>query len=343
LWKQCLRSVFLLTGNQTERERELDREVAFYYSNAFSDNTKRTYTTHRNSYINFCAQFGYAAVPASSNTICRYAAFLAKSLKFNSVKQYLNIIRLLHAEWNLPNPLSNDFRLTTMLQGIRRHLGDNVVRKRPITPAMLLAIKSALDFTNSLDSTVWAVALTMFYGLLRKSNVLPSLAKAFHPDKQLRLCDITYHNWGIRLHVRWSKTNQFQSKSLDIPLPRLQHHRLCPVQAIFHAARQTAGADPFGPAFLCVIGGNAKPLTSEQFIVRIRQCLEAAGIPSSNIASHSFRRGGATFGYSIGLSPDAIKLLGDWRSNCYQQYISDDFRQRFRTIQLMQRAIKDSL
>ena len=103
------------------------------------------------------------------------------------------------------------------------------------------------------------------------------------------------------MHVRWSKTNQFQSKSLDIPLPRLQHHRLCPVQAIFHAARQTAGADPFGPAFLCVIGGNGKPLTSEQFIVRIRQCLEAAGIPSSNIASHSFRRGGATFGYSIGL------------------------------------------
>ncbi|KAH3711829.1 hypothetical protein DPMN_071503 [Dreissena polymorpha] len=37
-------------------------------------------------------------------------------------------------------------------------------------------------------------------------------------------------------------------------------------------------------------------------------CLEAAGIPSSNIASHSFRRDGATFGYSIGLSPDAIKL-----------------------------------
>lgn len=48
----------------------------------------------------------YAPVPATSATIiCRYAAHVAKTLKFNSIKQYLNIVRLFREEWNLPNPL----------------------------------------------------------------------------------------------------------------------------------------------------------------------------------------------------------------------------------------------
>ncbi|XP_052809111.1 uncharacterized protein LOC128237559 [Mya arenaria] len=144
-------------------EGELDKAAQFFYSNAYSDNTKRTYTSHKNSYINFCTQFGYPAIPASTQTLCRYAAFLSKSLKFNSIKQYLNIVRILHAEWNLPNPLSNNFILNCTLQGIRRHLGDATIRKKPITPAMLHHILAHLDLSKSRDSTVWAAVLCMFY------------------------------------------------------------------------------------------------------------------------------------------------------------------------------------
>ncbi len=254
----------------------------------------------------------------------------------------MNIIRLLHAEWNLPNPVADNFKLKYTMQGIRRHIGDITVRKQPITPELLIIILERLDMSTSFDSSVWAVALTMFYGLLRRSNVLVSSDMAFDPHKHLRRRDITYHQWGIMVHIRWSKTNQYQSRTFDIPLPRLKQHRLCPVQAIFHAAKLSALANNDGPAFVYLKDGHTQVLTSNLFIGRIRQCLQAGGVDPSEIASHSFRRGCATFCYAIGLPPDAIKLLGDWRSNCYQNYLSNDTRARYNIIQSMQKVIQES-
>jgi len=288
------KSDFIITGTTNAiTEGELDKAAQFFYSNAYSDNTKRTYTSHKNSYINFCTRFGYPAIPASTQTLCRYAAFLSKSLKFNSIKQYLNIVRILHAEWNLPNPLSNNFILNCTLQGIRRHLGDATIRKKPITPAMLHHILAHLDLAKSRDSTVWAAMLCMFYGLLRKSNVLTTRGVAFDPNKHLRCRDIIYHRWGALLHIRWSKTIQFGSRTFEIPLPRLKGHPLCPVKALFNAAQHVITSDIDGPAFVYRHNGQIRPLTSEQFIDRVKECLRLAGIDTSDIASHSFRRGGA--------------------------------------------------
>ena len=60
---------------------------------------------------------GYTPVPATSQVISRYATFLARSLKFSSIKQYMNIIRLLHLEWDLPNPLCNNFVVQQTMRG----------------------------------------------------------------------------------------------------------------------------------------------------------------------------------------------------------------------------------
>ena len=52
----------------------------------------------------FCRAIGCTLVPATTDILCKYAAMLARSLNYNSVMQYLNIIRILHLEWDLPNP-----------------------------------------------------------------------------------------------------------------------------------------------------------------------------------------------------------------------------------------------
>ena len=282
---------------------------------------------------------GYAPVPASSVTICRYAAFLARTIKYNSVKQYLNIIRLLHNEWGLINPLKDNFQLSCIMKGIRRHLGDSVVRKKPITPDMLKNILVHLDMTSSLDTTVWAVCLTMFYGLLRRSNVLLNSASQFDTTKHLRRRDILFFPWGLMLHIRWSKVIQFQSRTFDIPFPRLKNNALCPVQAIFKYQQQTLGADINSPAFMYRVNNKQTVLTSDTFIGRVRHCLSLCNVTPTDIATHSFRRGGASFCYSVGLSPDCIKLLGDWRSTCYQSYIENDVNSRFKIVKHMQKHV----
>ena len=66
---------------------------------------------------------GITAISASSNTVCLYAAFLARSLKFNSIKSYLNIIGVLHKEFRSPNPISDNWHIKSLLTGIKRVKG----------------------------------------------------------------------------------------------------------------------------------------------------------------------------------------------------------------------------
>jgi hypothetical protein len=173
---------------------DLQQEVNFYQSICWAGNTKRSYASHRRAYLTFCRQAHLTPIPASTRTLCLYAAYLARRLKYTSIKQYLNIIWILHLEWNLPNPLLDNFHLQSVLHGIRRHLGDRVLRKEPITPQLLLLLLSHLDITTPCGANVWAVALLMFFGLLRRSNVLPASLGAFNPQLHLRRQDLVFTN-----------------------------------------------------------------------------------------------------------------------------------------------------
>ena len=97
----------------------------------YSPNTTRAYSTHRRSYLAFCSVLGIPPVPADPVGLCLYVAVLARTLKYTSIKQYMNIVRILHLEWGLPNPLANNYQLSCVLLGIRRHIGDRPHRKTP--------------------------------------------------------------------------------------------------------------------------------------------------------------------------------------------------------------------
>ena len=78
--------------------------------------------------------------PAPPAHICEYAAFLARTLQATSVPNYLNIISIVHKESNLPNPLSNNWALQSLLTGIKRVKGQPPAKKLPITPDVLKKI-----------------------------------------------------------------------------------------------------------------------------------------------------------------------------------------------------------
>ena len=105
-------------------ETSLDEEVVTYLQQAYVPSTQRTYQIHKESYLAFCSVMGYEPVPATTMVLCRHAFFLARSPKFSSKKQYLNIIRLLHLKWQLPNPMHNNYQLICVLPGIRHSIGD---------------------------------------------------------------------------------------------------------------------------------------------------------------------------------------------------------------------------
>ena len=98
---------------------ELYQEVFNFRFHNLAESTKSTHLTHRDSYLRFCNFMCLTAIPASSNTVCLYAAFLARSLKFKSIKSYLNIIGILHKEFGLPNPISDYWHIKSLLTGIK--------------------------------------------------------------------------------------------------------------------------------------------------------------------------------------------------------------------------------
>ena len=94
-------------------------------------------------------------------------------------------------------------------------------QKQPITPAMLLQIHGKLNLAGSTEASFWATCLVAFYGMFRKSHLLPMTPNLFDSRKQLTKADFKIFSWGTLVTVRWSKTIQFHERLVEIPLPRI--------------------------------------------------------------------------------------------------------------------------
>ena len=267
---------------------------------------------------------GYPPVPAQPDHLCQYAAFLARSLKPASIPNYLNIISLLHKEFNLPNPLDHNWPLQSLLTGIKRVKGQPPSQKLPITPELLFRIHAMLNLRSSFDASFWAICLVSFFGMLRKSHLLVSSARSFDPSQQLLNSDLEIFPWGALLTLRWSKTIQFRERVVKLPLPLIPNSPLCPVIAIQRALSFVINPPQPSPAFMWYDLTSLSPrvFTYSQFLKRLRTVLKALGLPASDYACHSFRRGGASFAFQAGLPVDLIKILGDWHSDAVLLYLT---------------------
>ena len=246
---------------------QLEEEIYNYRAHTFSDNTKTTYRTHCNSYLRFCARMGYATFPAQTAHICQYAAYLAHTLNPSSIPGYLNIIALLHKEFNLPNPPTNNWQLKSLLTGIKRIKGVPPSQKLPITPEILFRIHSQLNLRTSFDASFWAICPVSFFGILRKSHLLNKSACTFKPDQQLRRSDFQFCPWGILILVCWSKTIQFREKIVQLPLPYIPGSPLCPATAVQRVLSFTHSATPESQAFMWygLVMQKLTPFTYSQY------------------------------------------------------------------------------
>ena len=160
---------------------------------------------------------GFPSVPATTFNICLYAAFLARSLKASSVRQYIGIIGTLHKEFGLKNPLIDNYFVSSLLIGIKCVKGDSHIQKLPMTIDILSRIYNILNFRSSFDSSFWAICLTAFFGMFRKSHLSLTSARKFSSVQQFCKSDFQFFDWGVLIHVKWSKTIQFRDKKVCIP------------------------------------------------------------------------------------------------------------------------------
>ncbi|KAI8486059.1 hypothetical protein Bbelb_361590 [Branchiostoma belcheri] len=288
------------SGHILDSEASLDTDIQRFRSGVYAESTESTYRSQRRAYLRFCIYHKYVPVPATSKNICRYAVFLARTLKFSSIVGYLNIIRIFHQEAGYENPFQDNWLLQTTLRGIRRHHGDSSQQKLLITPSILRAIHNKLDFSRAYHVVFWAACVVAFFSFFRKSNVLPKTAKDFDATKQLCRRDFRFFDRDRAVEKAFSLADT---------------------------------AEPDGPVFVLPqeTGPGFTPLIHKPFVTTLRTLLRQCGYPDSAYSGHSFRRGGATWASECGLPPELIKLQGDWNFSAYQRYTSVSLKGRLWT------------
>ncbi|CAC5376940.1 unnamed protein product [Mytilus coruscus] len=162
----------------------LDSIVAKFRNHTYAESTKKTYQNYLKSYMEFYRRINIALVPLSPLNLARYVAYLPARLQFNSINNYLSIIRLLHLEAGITSPLESFF-MDSVLKGAKRVLGCTVHSKLPLTPKILNEIFTLLSLSSSKDLCFWAACLVAFFSFLRKSNLFAPSLSAFDPLRQL--------------------------------------------------------------------------------------------------------------------------------------------------------------
>ena len=316
---------------------------------AYAESTDELYGRHQRYFFAFMRAVGlgdFVWAPSEAHLVL-YVTYLSRTCTVGTIKNYLQGVRVFYLERGLPNPMEDAPQLAHVLKGIRRTRGDAVKRKLAIDPVMLHQWLGLLDVQQNDDDLVLITAMVIaFYGFFRKSNIAVAGRAATDDTKILRREDISVDldSYCLWVRVRWTKTIQFRERELRVPIAGVPGDPLDPV-ALWLAVCQRVSAEPSAHAFSYPSrkGGPLVPLTHAVFVRRTKQLASRIGIDERVISGHSFRRGGATYAFSVGVSGELIKCQGDWKSHVYLIYLEMSDQQRLSVTRLMQAAIARDL
>ena len=287
---------------------------------ADAENTKKCHTTGQRAFVRFMLAFGEGpVVPVSDEDLAMFYVFQSQSCKVSTLKAYTAGVRRLHLEaghtWV---PVSHRFKVAQAVRGLKRLLGDAVKQKLAITPYMMARMYSVMNFNDDNMCTLWAAMLTALLCLLRKDNVCVGKANAFNVRRVLRRRDFEMSGDTVWVTLVFSKVIQFEERSHVVAM-KATDGMLCPRRALARCFERTP-AEPESPAFLWRSKGKMVPMTHGVFVGEMKKLIGKIGLNPRDYSGHSFRRGGATVAFNLGVDHLLIKLQGDWVSDAYQRY-----------------------
>ena len=303
------------------------REEVLTYANwGLAKNTNRAYSCGEKRFLTFCLMNRLLSpsgdvLPASEGTLVYFASYLARTVRHGTIKLYLAAVRNLHITAGYSDPLKGKLLLRKVLRGILRFQGDRHIRRQPVTPQVLLAIRPVLQsWLSPRDfAMIWAGFTLAFFGFLRCGEFTYSGVRKYRPNFDLSTNCITFHpNLAcpqfMTVQVKSSKTDVFrQGHSLTIARTGSSICAVTAMQEYF-----LLGRPPPGPLLLFQSGHY---LTRGVVSHLLRDSARAAGLPFESLKGHSFRIGAASAAAAAGLPDWLIKVLGRWSSDCYQLYI----------------------
>ena len=319
--------------------RVLKEDLKYTNRVAFAAGTRKNLIIQWESFLLFCMYFKFLCLPASTQTLQIYAQFLSRTFKsVDSIKNYISGIKTMHLLIGYPVEQINGFVLNLSLRGLTRVKMHCVKKAEAITPEILLQISSILNFEDFNDKVFWCLFLFAFFLLARKSNLVPTSQADIFDKKCLLKKDVTDRGEYLIVRFRWTKTIQYGERCLELPLIQIKDSVLCPVQA-YHSMCKEEEISKDSPLFVL---SNKKAVTYAQFQNKLRLCIRKIGLDPNCFSTHGFRRGGTTLAFRAHISSDKIKLMGDWKSDCYRQYLAFDLKDKLSIAKELRQYLKHS-
>ena len=234
-----------------------------------------------------------------------------------TAKSYLNALRSFHLESGFCTVVFDDPRIDLVIRGGKRVYGEGIKRLRfPLTASILLRIVNQIRLDEE-GINVKSALCVAFAAFLRSGEFTWDVWSEQHHKSHLSRKHVSFNTNSITLTLPTSKTDPYQ-KGATIHLTS-SSSPLCPVAALTQLFN-TYPCSPFQPLFTRPHG---QPFTKQFLLLKIRELLLRAGIPTVGFSGHSIRKGAAVTAAANGISRADIKLLGRWKSDAVDIYINE--------------------
>ena len=344
LYIQCHYIVTYITilGSSSDFLQDLNMKARSTQKQAFAIGTKNNLMSHLSSYMAFCIYFSLLPFPLNCVNILPFLLVFSQSVtSFGYVNNVLSSIRSVAAMLGFKIDDVTNMNICLFMSGLKRVMTTPVSPRLPFTPSLLHHISKVVNYSDSFELCVWSAMLFMFFSFFRKSNVIPDRSALFDATKHVTRGSIVVSKSCscMLVKVTWSKTIHYRQRTLYVPISAIPGSRLCPVY-MYCKLCELVPSSLTSPAFVYMRQGVVRILVYSEFVEQMRRWLVITNVKHPHLyCSHSLRRGGATWAFNCGVSPELIKLQGDWQSDCYQRYIHTDLKTRLSTTSVMAEKI----
>ena len=276
-------------------------------------------------------------MPASVQNLCFCMELMAVTSGYEHCKNTLGGVKFAHVALGLPFP-SSSFSLDSTMQGLKRRLARTPFQVLPIDPNVLRLMYKKIDTRKNEDLALWCSFLVAFFCLFRKANVVPK-DSSFDVSKILTRSNIGLDTEKkmVYIYCGFSKTNQYRKKEMFIPIPS-NNDPCLDLYRHMSLLKKRVPAPADAPAFTY---DKKKFINYKQFSNSLKLTLKKAGLNPDLFSGHSFRRGGASFLFSVGASQLMVQVLGGWSSLVYTRYLFMSEQDRLEAKLLMAGAINN--
>lgn len=187
--------------------------------------------------------------------------------------------------------------------------------KKPVLIKHLVHLAIELSSLGEKELAVLDTVLVAFWGLARLGEVCGEKRDVNEIIKKEDVELIAGNRKEGRITLRGVKTAQVGE--IQILQVKELNHLLCPVAAIERRLARTNKSDD--PVFSYLEGEERKTLSKLAIINICKRCWETASY--KGLTGHSFRVGGASFRFALGVKVEEICAIGRWKSEAYRLYI----------------------